>query len=57
MQPGRAAGVPVAAHVGVAFALDAGGREVGYHLDGVKVVELVVVPGIAVRVHEDVDVG
>lgn len=44
VQPGRAAGGPVAPHVDVAFALDPRWREAGDHLDGVLVEELVVVP-------------
>ena len=57
VQPGGAAGVPGAAQVHVAEAQHAGGVEALDGLDGVVAQEGVVVPGVAVGVHEDEDGG
>lgn len=57
VHPVRAAGIPGAAHVEEAFAGYALGREAAHHMGGVEAEHVGVVPGVAVCVHEDHDVG
>lgn len=57
MDPVGAAGVVVAAHVHVAHASDALVVEALDHLRRVEAEQLVIVPGVAVGVHEDGRVG